>query len=170
MKKTQPAKTEVPVAPDNGTGIPIAPEKVSSSVNDDFDTFNKETSNFKPEPEPAAPTVGIDGQELNPVSLEDKIKIGWILGFGCYLLSGFHAFIYERVSGIEITAADMSLSEIEKKAIEPYLYNEQILQWLRKIPGYWWGILHIEYMFFMKFRTVTKGREPKKKSKNKKDE
>ncbi len=132
------------------TDIPIPElQEKEKSADDYFKDFENSTSDIKPRPEV------INGGNTEP-TIDEKGKVTVFLSFSCYLLSGFHAFLYQRISGVEISTDEMTLSDSEKKIIEPMLYNAEILAWLNSLHPAVWVVMQIEYIYYMKFKAVTR--------------
>ena len=130
---------------------PIPPVEVKEETAEDaFTRFENTTAAIQPK-------VNVSGDgEPNEPTLDEKGKVTVFLSFCCYLLSGFHAFIYSRASGVDISTADMTLSEPEKKIIEPMMYDSKILAWLNSLHPAFWVVLQIEYIYFLKFQSIKK--------------
>src|ERR1017187_9327315 len=132
------------------TNTPIQNEEIKQeSAEDAFAAFESTTSEFQPKPE------NINGTGYQP-TMDEQGKVSVFLSFCCYLLSGFHAFLYTRISGAHITTDEMTLSISEKKIIEPMMYDAKILAWLNSLHPAVWIVLQIEYIYYMKYQTAKK--------------
>jgi hypothetical protein len=126
---------------------PIQNEEVKQeSAEDAFTAFESTTSEFVAKPENINGTPTIDEQG----------KVSVFLTFCCYLLSGFHAFLYTRISGVDIITDEMTLTQSEKRIIEPMMYDQKILQWLNSLHPAVWIVLQVEYIYYIKYQTAKK--------------
>jgi|ERR1035437_2455153 hypothetical protein len=138
---------------------PIEPEEIKpeETAEDAFAAFERNTSNIAPK---------IENISLNSdISIEDSLKVSMLLSFGCYLLSGFHAFLFSKMAGIEITTDELLLTDKEKNVIEPLMKDNKIIEWLNSLHPAFWVVMQIEYIYYMKFRTIKKLHELKLKEK-----
>jgi hypothetical protein len=108
-----------------------------------------------------------DESDLNAV---EEFKVQMFLGFCFTLLDGFHVWVYKYISKYEITDDQMSLTETEQNALMNYFKTKRVLEIINKIPPEFIGIIHMEYMYYRRYRQIVKQKEEEevKEAENKK--
>lgn len=128
----------------------------ASSLEEDFKNFEKSTSEYKAMGEENS-TTNIKGKAVNTlITTEQKVKIKLFLGFACFLLSGFNTFLFNMVFKDKVALDEMLLSDTEKEELQEYLNTPEVIAFIEKIPPYVIAIAHIEYMFYLKYRSAVK--------------
>ncbi len=119
--------------------------------------FEKRTSEFTPESENKTQntqqTTDNPVQQpsgFNPLNFEKNIKIKMFVGFCCLLLTGISTFILNKIKRTNVPASEMEFSEDEQESLMVYLEDEQIVQYIERIPTPVIATMHIGYMMYQK--------------------
>lgn len=129
-------------------------------LNEAFKVFNEKTSKLKPDFSSASATPqNSDSPSVSPdpvmTDFAFEIKMKMFLGALCYVLSGLHVVLFNLLTKKQITFEDMQLNETEQASIRIYLNSPKVLELINKIPGWVWGIIHVEFIFLGKLKKVT---------------
>ena len=137
----------------------------SESVVDDFRKFEESKTSLSPEIELDNSSIKSTEKKQVSADLANIIKTKLVLTFACIVLEGFHSFIYGLISKHEIKSEDMKLTEIERDSLLPYFDSPSVLNFISKIPSEIIAIIHLEYIFFIKFRSVVDKKNSESKNK-----
>ncbi len=160
MTKQKTIKTDKePIEGTNSVKPPVINEQQQNTGNgmdEDFAKFKQTTSTFVPDPETTGiPNTGIGTiTKLVTPTPEQLLKIQLFAGFALYMIAGLNTFIFNKIKKTNVPLEEMLLSDDEEKALLPYLNSTEILMWIDKLPIWAVGILHMEYMFFIKYNSV----------------
>jgi hypothetical protein len=92
------------------------------------------------------------------IEIED-FQVQMFLGFCFTMLDGFHVFVYKYISKYELKDEDMSLSEKEQESLMSYFKTKRIIEFIKKLPTELIGIFHMEWMYYRRYKQITKEKE-----------
>ena len=121
-------------------------ETEEENLEDDFEKFEKSTSENNPEEEEEE-----DIFEKN-ISDNDSLKLKIFLSLFFSLLDGFHTFVYGMISKYKLTKEDIGLDDDDREELEVHFRTQRVMTVINKIPTELMGLIHMEYMYFTKFQ------------------
>jgi len=102
-------------------------------------------------------------QQTETFDLAADFKLKLFLNLFFLLLDGVHAFVYNMFSKYKIKREDIALEDGDKEGLEVYFRTPRIMGLINKLPPEIIGLVHIEYLYFEKFKDFKKEQEEKER-------
>lgn len=103
----------------------------------------------------------------NNISEVEQFEVQMFLGFCFTLIDGLHVWVYKYISKHEITDEELSLNDKEQEALMKYFQTKRVLAIIRKLPSELIGFVHMEWMYYRKYRNIAKAKEKEEEEKSK---
>ena len=126
--------------------------EVTDDIEAAFEKFEQTTSAHKPEETTANSN---DPTEID-LSIAEDFKLQLFMGFMFELIDGIHVFIYGFISKYKIDREDIGLDENDREGLQMYFRTERVMNLINRVPAELMGIIHMEYLYFQKFRDFNK--------------
>lgn len=90
------------------------------------------------------------------IDAADDFRVSMFLGFAFSLIDGIHVFAYQKISGYDISEEELSLDSEQQDTIISYFKTKRVVAIMNSIPNEFWGFLHLEWMYFKKYKAAVK--------------
>lgn len=122
-----------------------------------FEAFNQNNSEHKPEEQTS------DSNEIDPTEIDlnqaENFKLQIFMSLMFALLDGLHVFIYNFMSKYKLTTDDIGLDENDREGLQMYFKTQRVMDLINRLPVEVMGFIHIEWLYFQKFRDFKKAKE-----------
>jgi len=148
---------------------PISKEQENDFENA-FDEFARTSSQHTVSKEKSNSENSDNNSFADDVELDivDQFKIKMFLGLAFILVDGLHEFLYSMVTKYKIKKGSMSLDEEDQQTLEVYFQSKKMVELINKIPTQVIGIVHMEYIYYQKFKELREDNLLELKDKHKK--
>lgn len=124
-------------------------------LEDSYKRFEESTSDFDPdqeEPEDLGDTNIFNNKQKK---FENHFKVQMFIGIFFFLMDSLHAFVYQMFSKYKIDHKELSLDIDEREGLDMYFHDPRVTNFINKLNPMVLGVLHMEYLYFQKFRQLT---------------
>jgi hypothetical protein len=101
------------------------------------------------------------------IDAADDFRVSMFLGFAFSLIDGIHVFAYQKISGTDLTEEELSLDPEQQDVIISYFKTKRVVAIMNSIPNEFWGLLHMEWMYFKRYKAAMKLRKEQEEKGNK---
>lgn len=138
----------------------------SDELEDDFEKFVNGNSEHTIDKENKSETTTIDflpnADEFNMV---EDFKVQIFAGIFFSLLDELHFFIYKFMSKHDLKKEDLSLDEDDQEGLQMYFKTKRVLDLINKLPVELIGFIHVEWIYYQKFRDATNNKKDSEQEK-----
>jgi hypothetical protein len=137
---------------------PPETKKEEMDFDEDFDKFISSTSSHDIPEEEDTPGEFIPDKDNRDAGEEFKLRI--FIGLFFMLIDGFHAFAFSMFSKHKITSEEIGLDADDQEGLEIYFKGSQkIMNFINKLSPEIMGLIHMEWLYFNKFKEIVKRKE-----------
>ncbi len=166
--ETEETKTKEPEVQNQKPEKSVDVEQVIDDLEKDFENFrnSKTEHEIEPQPEPEkSEKSDLIPSGSDSIEMVEDFKLQMLLGLMFALLDGLHSFLYKFISKVEIPKDQLSLDDSDREALQIYFRTQRVMNLINKLPSEVIGFVHMEYLYYQKFKQIKEEQEQKHQKK-----